>query len=260
MGNSLVDKSSEGIPKYYQLAKIIKDRIERQEYKGEEQIPSEAELIATFQVSRITVREAINRLVAEGYLERRQGKGTYVAHQKLRRNIDRIYSFSSDMKHLGLEPSSRVLSFSVEEAEPQAAELLRLPENNRRVTRITRLRLANRIPVLKETTLIPVYLCAGFPESELEAGSLYRMLTEQFGLVLDHAEETYEAIIMAKDDALLFGLDESTPKPAFAIKNVTYLDNGSPIERTTSVGRGDLLTLAIHMVSSEAGFKRIVGV
>ncbi len=161
MAGMLVDKSSEGIPKYYQLAKIIKDRIERQEYKGEEQIPSEAELCETFQVSRITVREAINKLVVEGYLARRQGKGTYVAHQKQRRNIDRIYSFSSDMKHLGLEPSSRMLAFSVEEADPEAMELLKLPDNNRRVTKISRLRLANQIPVLKETTLIPEYLCAG---------------------------------------------------------------------------------------------------
>ena len=260
MANTLVDKSSEGIPKYFQLAKIIKDRIERQEYKGEEQIPSEAELCSTFQVSRITVREAINRLVAEGYLERRQGKGTYVAHQKLRRNIARIYSFSSDMKHLGLEPSSRMLSFSIDGADPEATELLKLPDNNRRVIRISRLRLANKIPVLKETTLIPEYLCANLEEGELEAGSLYKILTERYGFVLDHAEETYEAIIMPEEDVLLFGLDPSQPTSAFAIKNVTYLDNGTPIERTTSVGRGDLLTLVINMVSNEADFKRVIGV
>jgi GntR family transcriptional regulator len=260
LANTLVDKSFEGIPKYYQLAKIIKDRIERQEYKGEEQIPSEAELCLTFQVSRITVREAINRLVAEGYLERRQGKGTYVAHQKLRRNIDRIYSFSSDMRHLGLEPSSRMLNFRIEECDPDGAELLRLPESNRKVIRISRLRLANKIPVLKETTLIPEYLCAKLEEAELEAGSLYKILTERYGLVLDHAEETYEAIIMPEEDVLLFGLDPSMPTSAFAIKNVTYLYNGTPIERTTSVGRGDLLTLVINMVSNEADFKRVIGV
>ena len=55
-------------------------------------------------MSRITVREAINKLVQEGYLDRRQGKGTYVVHQKLRRNIAKVYSFSSDMRQLGLEP------------------------------------------------------------------------------------------------------------------------------------------------------------
>lgn len=260
MANVLVDKSFEGIPKYFQLARILKERIQRQEYAGGEQIPSEAELCASFQVSRITVREAINRLVSEGYLERRQGKGTYVAHQKLRRNIARIYSFSNDMSHLGLEPSSRVLALRVEDAEAEDAERLKLPQENRRVTLISRVRLANKIPVLVETTLIPEYLCSGLVEKDLESGSLYGILTEQYSLVLQRAEETYEAIIMAKEDALLFGFDPAVPRPGLAIRNITYLQNGLPIEYTSSVGRGDLLTLAITMVADEADFQRLVGV
>ena len=123
----LEEKHSEGIPKYIQLAKILRDKILAQEYRPEEQIPTEADLCKEYNVSRITVREAINKLVQENFLDRRQGRGTYVVHQKLRRNIAKVYSFSSDMRQLGLRPSSRVLSITREQADSAVAEKLHLP-------------------------------------------------------------------------------------------------------------------------------------
>jgi len=211
-------------------------------------------------VSQITVREAINRLVQEGYLDRRQGKGTYVVHQKLRRNIAKVYSFGSDMRRLGLEPRSRILELRVEEAGPLVVERIRLPETNRGVKRITRVRIANEVPILVETAMIPEYLCAGIVDRNLERGSLYRILTKEYRLMPHHAEETYEAIILAREDAIILEKDPEVPQPAFAIQRVTYLESGAPIEYGKSVGRGDLLTLAINMVADKAGFQRVIGV
>ncbi len=250
----------EGIPKYIQLARILRERIERQRYAPGTQIPTEAELCAEHQVSRITVREAINKLVQEGLLDRRQGKGTYVAHQKLRRNIAKVYSFSSDMRHMGLVPRSRILAMAVEEADPAVAERMRLPAENRRVTRIRRVRLANDVPVLVETAMIPEYLCAGLADRNLAEDSLYRILTEEYRLMPHHAEETYEAVILNREDAVLLDRDPRAPQPAFAIQRMTYLETGVPIEFGKSVGRGDLLTLAINMVADKADFQRVIGV
>ena len=253
-------RSGEGVPKYFQIARILRERIQRQEYAPGEQIPTEAELCETYEVSRITVREAINKLVQEGYLDRRQGKGTYVVHQKLRRNIAKVYSFSSDMRQLGLEPRSRILDLRVEEAPPEVARRMMLPETNRRVTRITRLRIANDVPVLIETAMIPEYLCAGLADRDLATGSLYRILTEEYRLMPHHAEETYEAIILSREDAVTLERDPDVPQPAFAIQRMTYLESGVPVEYGTSVGRGDLLTLAINMVADKADFQRVIGV
>jgi GntR family transcriptional regulator len=253
-------ESGEGIPKYIQIARILRERIQRQEYAPGVQIPTEVELCEAHQVSRITVREAINKLVQEGWLDRRQGKGTYVAHQKLRRNIAKVYSFSSDMRQLGMTPRSRVLSLRVEEAPPAIVDRMKLPETNHRVTRITRVRIANDVPVLVETAVIPEYVCAGLSEKDLENGSLYRILTEEYRLMPHHAEETYEAIIMPREDAVLLGRDPDVPQPAFAIQRVTFLAEGTPIEYCTSVGRGDLLTLAINMMADKADFQRVIGV
>jgi GntR family transcriptional regulator len=252
--------SGEGIPKYIQIARILRERIQRQEYAPGGQIPTEAELCEAYQVSRITVREAINKLVQEGWLDRRQGKGTYVVHQKLRRNIAKVYSFSSDMRQLGMTPRSHVLSLCVEEALQEIVEKMRLPETNHRVTRITRVRIANDVPVLIETAMIPEYLCAGLVDRDLESGSLYRILTEEYRLMPHHAEETYEAIILSREDAVVLERDPDVPQPAFAIQRVTYLESGVPMEYGTSVGRGDLLTLAINMVADKADCQRVIGV
>jgi GntR family transcriptional regulator len=254
LGNS----DSEGRPKYIQLAKIIKEKILQQEYKAEQQIPTEAELCEHYNVSRITVRQAINKLVQESFLVRRQGRGTYVVHQKLRRNIAKVYSFTHDMVRLGLEPSSRMLELTVEEADPELAEKMKLPENNRKLTKIRRVRMANGTPILLETTQIPEYLCPHLVSKSFEKGSLYQILTEEYRLLPHHAEETYESIIMPRKDAELLECSTGRAQPAFAIQRITYLENGLPIEFTKSVGRGDLLTLAINMVADKADFQRII--
>jgi len=254
----LEEKHSEGIPKYVQLAKILREKILAQEYRPDEQIPTEANLCKEYNVSRITVREAINKLVQESLLNRRQGRGTYVVHQKLRRNIAKVYSFSSDMQRLGLRPSSRVLSITRGEADALAAEKLHLPDTNRTVVVIARIRKANETPVLIETTIVPDTLCPGLIEKDLEKGSLYQILTEDYQLVLHHAEETYEAIILSNKDAKLLGCPVNRPMPAFSLQRIAFLESGAPIEFTRSVGRGDMLTLAITMVADKADFKRVI--
>ncbi len=251
-------RDTEGVPKYIQLAQILREKITRREYRAGDRIPSEAELGDTWQMSRITVRQALDRLVRDNFLERRQGRGTYVLPQKLRRNIAKVYSFTSDMQQMGLKPSSRVLALEVEEADEEAALSLQLPSDRRTVTRLMRVRMANEIPILLERTLIPEYLCPGLVEKDLERGSLYRILTEERRLVPHHAEETYEAIILPRRDAELLDCPPRGPQPAFAIRRLTYLENGLPIELTQSVGRGDRLTLTINMTSEQADIQRKV--
>jgi GntR family transcriptional regulator len=248
------------IPKYVQLASILEEKLARREYELNQQIPTEDRLCQEYQVSRITVREAVNRLVQDGLVERRQGKGTYVVAQKLRRNIAKVYSFSHDMVHLGLRPSSVVLVQTVEQASPEVAAILKLPAADRRVTRIERVREANDTPILLERTLIPTYLCPGLERVDLASGSLYEALTQRYGVSPRTAEETYEAIILQPTDARRLGCALRKPQPAFSIQRTTLLADGTPIEFTRAVGRGDRLTLGINMVADQAGFQRLVGV
>ncbi len=255
----LRDREAEGVPKYLQLAAILKEKIVKQEYKAEQQIPTEEKLCHQYGVSRITVREAIHRLVQEEFLARKQGKGTYVIPQKLRRDIARVYSFSQDMERLGLKPSSDVLEQQIEQADGETSERLRLPAADQRVTRIRRVRKANGAPVLVESTLVPTYMCPELVNEDLESGSLYAILTERYGLYPRTAEETYEAVVLRRTDAKLLGFAAGEPHAAFAIRRITFLENGAPMELTRSLGRGDRLTLGINMLADKADFQRLVG-
>jgi len=256
----LETRQNDGIPKYVQLAAIIKDKIIGKEYAANQQIPTEEQLCQEYQVSRITVREAVNRLVQDHLLTRKQGKGTYVVPQKLRRDIAKVYSFTHDMEQLGLKPSSTVLDQRVEVADAELRARLKLSESDGRVTRIRRLRKANDAPILLETTILPVYLCPRLVEADLENQSLYRILTEEYGLFPYTAEETYEPVILQTADAKLLECRPRRPQPAFAIERIAYLENGTPIEYTRSLARGDRMTLGITMLADKADFQRRVGV
>jgi len=245
-----------GIPLYIQIKEIIKNDILSGKFKAWEKIPTEKELCKLYNVSRITIQKALNVLMQEKMLVRKQGKGTFVTPFKLRRRLPKLYSFSEDMKELGLIPSSRVLEKKITKADEEMMTFLRLGPEERKITKIVRIRLANDEPVLIERTCIPYKLAPELINEDLEHGSLYTILSEKYGLILDHAEEVYEVTLAKGSEAKLLECED--PSPAFFITRVTYLKNGEPIELTRSIGRGDKLRFTLQLVKDEAQFRRSV--
>lgn len=254
----LEDKTTSGVPLYFQLRNILRDRIIGGEFRADERIPPELELCRHYGVSRITVRKAIDALVQEELLYTRQGKGTFVTPQKLRRRLPRLYSFTEDMRELGLNPSSTVVDFRIEAAKAQDAASLKLPEHDQNVFTIVRVRRVNAEPVLLETTLIPHFLCPDLLSSDLEKDSLYRVLREDYALILHDAEETYEAAIIRGEEAKL--LESKRNQAVFHIQRIANLADGTPFELTRSVARGDYMQFTLHLVSNQTEFRRRVDV
>lgn len=114
----MLDKNSQQ-PLYVQLMRVIKDNIQNGQYKAGDQIPTETALSDTYGVSRITVRKTIEELCAQGFLVKRQGKGTFVEMPKIYRKIeqDNNISFSESCRANGRNPSSHVLSCCFVEAQ-----------------------------------------------------------------------------------------------------------------------------------------------
>jgi len=251
-------KSTSGVPLYYQLRNILREKIMSGEFHSDERIPPEVELCRQYGVSRITVRKAIEALVLDNLLYTKQGTGTFVTPQKLRRRLPRLYSFTEDMKELGLNPTSTIVEFELTAAEPQDAKLLKLPEHDRNVFKLVRVRRANDEPILLETTFIPHYLCPELLSANLERDSLYRVLRDQYNLTLHDAEETYEVGIVGTNEAKL--LEYRRNQPVFHIRRLANLADGAPFELTRSVGRGDYLQFSLHLITNQAEFRRHVEV
>jgi len=245
-----------GMPLYLQLKEIIRRQIEEEIYHPGEKLPTEDEYCQQFSVSRITVRQAISKLVEEKLIIRKQGKGTYVAPVKLRRILPRLYSFSEDILASGMVPDSVVLEKVLVQADPETAEILRLPQGNPRIYRVTRIRRANQEPMLLETACFPAGLCPGLEKRDLEIHSLYQILREEYGLKISYAEEQYEVTSLDQEKAEL--LRQVPRTPAFCIQRVAYLPGDVPVEFTRAWSAGNSMSFSLTLVP-ETRFRRTIG-
>ncbi len=249
--NGLRDDSP--IPLYVQLGEILRRQIVSGLYAPGEQLPTEKEFCERYGVSTITVRQAVLNLVDEGLLYRRRGKGTFVAEPKLSRDISTIYSFSEDMKRLGLRPSSRVLDLRLIEADEVKAQLS-LPGEGEHVFLIVRLRLADGTPLLLETTYIPSRIAPGLMGKDLSGRSLYAILKEDYGVEVSSAVESFESVILDAEEAELLGCPAASA--AFHIERTAYDPSGVPVELTSSLTRADRCKFSITWGASSFAVER----
>lgn len=224
------------IPLYYQIQSVLMDRIQSGELTEGDFLASEEELARSYQVSRMTARQALHGLKARGYAQSHKGRGTFVTRPKLEKNILHLRGFTEDMKQRGMVPSSRLLEQVVVPAMDDLAETLRIaPGTN--VMKLRRLRLADGTPMALEESYIPL---APFPQLDkinFAKQSLYYILREQYGVHVAWADETIEALPATSEESELLTI----PKRAsvLSISRVIITTEQTPIEVACSRYRGD---------------------
>lgn len=132
------------IPLYIQLMDILIEEMEN-ELGEHEQLSPEREICSKYDVSRTTVRQAINELERDGYIYKVQGKGTFVSPKRVKQDLIKFYSFTEEMKKQGKIPFSKVLTFEVVEADRKLSGKLSIAEGSK-VYVFSRLRLADNVP------------------------------------------------------------------------------------------------------------------
>ena len=143
------------IPLYQQVIDIIKNEINSGAYKAGARIPNEFELAENYKVGRVTVRRAIEELVQQGYLTKRQGKGTFVNAPKLKRKIrqkDDVQSFSDACRVNGMEPGACVISRKILPADSTEAQFFGVPVGTDLIC-VERVRTADGVPVMLENNI-----------------------------------------------------------------------------------------------------------
>lgn len=205
-------------------------------------IPSERDLATRYGVSRMTLRTAIDELVRDGLLVRRQGAGTYVARPKVAKQIH-LTSFTEDMRARGLTATTRVLSLARKPAGARIGARLSLSPSELVLT-VGRLRLADGEPMAIEWLSIPDHLLPGITRQELE-GSLYRVLEERFGIVVDGGSQTLEPTVTDEEESALLGVPLHSP--ALFVERVTWTSDGAPVEYTRTMYRGDRYRFSVEL-------------
>jgi len=243
-------------PLYEQLAAYIKIQIQAGVLKPGDKMLTENKLCDILNVSRTTIRQAMDRLVEEGLLIRYRGKGSYIAEQKLKRNINYMYNFTENIRNAGAIPSSVVLQCKVVDVEESIATLLQLPRGQSKAFLLKRLRCANNEPIILETSYIPYYLCYGIEKYDFSTVSLYNILTNYYKLHLYHAVETIEAILISSENAKR--LKCKAKEPGFKIERISYLETGYVFEFTTSITRADKCIFILDLYRNNTVNKNII--
>lgn len=238
----MINKNSP-IPIYYQLEEHIKALIEKGQLKPGDALPPEREYAETYQISRMTVRQAFTQLVNEGYLYRMQGKGTFVAERKIEQLLQGVTSFTEDMKARGLEPASKLIQFEIHPASAQIAEQLAILESAP-VYEIERIRLADGVPMALETNYLPADLIKGLTEAIVNQ-SIYAYIEGTLNLKIDSASQVIESSVAGQADAKYLNISKGAP--VMLIQRNSYLKDGSPVELVKSVYRADRYKFMIHM-------------
>ncbi|MBP3650642.1 MAG: GntR family transcriptional regulator [Clostridia bacterium] len=168
--NQYLEKKSQS-PLYQQLMLRLKNDISAGVYPAGARIPSEQQLCETYSVSRVTVRKAILDLVQEGLLVRKQGKGTFVAGERMQRDLRHVTSFTDACAQRGQQAETRLISAQIVTASSEDASLLGLQEDEP-LFELIRLRLIDGEPVTLEINRFPAsfeYLKDLVAESSLYA-------------------------------------------------------------------------------------------
>jgi len=224
------------IPLYHQLKELIMESIESGKWKPGDMIPSENQFQTEYNVSRNTVKRALDDLVQEGLLYRVQGKGTFVALPKIEQSISGFYSFSKVLREKGYEPKDIILSFQHLPAKPSVARRLQLEEGDR-VVELKRLRCARDEPIILETSYIPAKLTPGISQEMLENSSLYDLLQSRFGIYVVKAKEIFEPVLIRNYESEYLQVEEGYP--ALLLERIAYDSEGRLVEFCRSVVRGD---------------------
>ncbi|WP_132995598.1 GntR family transcriptional regulator [Sporanaerobacter acetigenes] len=229
-----IDKTSR-IPLYCQLMDIVIAMIEEGNLHEDDQLPSERELCERYDISRSTVRQAIQELEKEGYIYRVHGKGTFVSRERFKQDLLKFYSFTEEMKKSGKTPSSKVLDFKIGECNEELARKMDLNVGDK-IYIFTRLRLADNQPMMVETSHVPCHRFPNLSRSELEKYAMYDVFTKKYDVKFTCAEENFQPVLTREDEAKL--LNYSKKLPSMLIERITY-ENGTIIEYTKGIARGD---------------------
>lgn len=229
-------------PLYLQLQQVLRYAIENGVVAVESAIPTERELAEQFDVSRITVRKAVDGLVADGMLVRRRGAGTFVNAPRIEKSFSKITSFSEDMISRGRRPHSVWLSRAEGLVTTEEAMSLGLPLGST-VYRFHRLRYADDQPMALEYSTVPGY-CLRSVETVGE--SLYEAL-EAAGHLPARALQRLRAVNFKEAQATPLGVNPGDA--GLFIERRGFLADGRTAEFTQSYYRGDSYDLVAELNS-----------
>lgn len=227
-------------PHYRQIEQALRERIST--LRPGERLPSDAELCAEFGVSRMTARNAMQRLAEDGLIDRQPGRGSFVAEPPGHRRANRLMTFTQEMLRRGRVPSSRMLTRVIRPSTTAEAASLGIP-SRQPIVHLRRLRCADDEPIAIESAVLIGDCADAVMTADLVRGSLHETLARA-GYVLRRGTGTIAAAAATAEEARLLGI--RTGDPLLVERRVILEGHGRQIEATESVYPADRYALEVQ--------------
>lgn len=242
------------VPYYEQIAEQVQRLIRENHLKPGQAFYSEAALARQLGISKMPVRQAFQKLRAEGLLLTKRGKTPIIGRGPLPWNFKELHGFSEEMRQKGLVPSAKLLSLETQSPAPEVAEALNI-HSSQLVYRMKRLRFVGGDPVAITTSYLPKHILEGFDQQDLEKTSLYYIFEHIYGRRLLRAEQTIGAVNAGHEEAQM--LQAKVGSALLHIKETAFDIEETPLEHAISLLRGDRYTASV--VSERRGRTKING-
>jgi GntR family transcriptional regulator len=234
-----------GEPAYHRIRRDLLNKIESTEYKHGEYLPSEPKLCDFYNVSRTTVRMAVNSLVEDGYLTIVRGKGTKVTSTKLRCKISNVMSFTDVISQQGMRTGLQEVRINKIKPSKDICDKLDI-DSYEDVYEIYRVRNADDEPISIHYSYIP---CKYMPDYSIELfheiKSLYKILEDKYNIFIHVSEDNISALKAGKEISKILNIDDNDP--ILFIERLAYDINNKIIEYNKTSIRGDRYSQMITM-------------
>ena len=227
--------------RYRAIAAELRRRVEDGELAAGALLPSESELSAAYDVSRVTVRKALDLLRDDGLVDSRQGFGWFVAADPLRQSLGHLGTIEAQLGELGVTSERRVVGFRFTTAPPRVRQILGVDT----VLEVRRVNLADGQPFARVTVWCSEQTGARLSRADVESSPFYELVDEPIG----GASQTIGAAAAGRDDADLLAVPPGSP--VLRCERITRSVDGRPLLVSEHVFPGHRTEFVVELPHAE---------
>ena len=231
--------NKKGIPLYIQLKEMLQEDIKKN-YEPGDIIPAEPKLEEIYNVSRITIRKAIEELERENIVKKKQGKGTFVQEQKILYDASSIGSLTQRLSKQNQSLETKSIEFEIIEGEHFVKELLK----SEKILAIKRIRTLNKKPLALMVNYLDFEKVPNL-EKRFNIESLYTFLKEEYGINFYNAQETVEAKAPSNEEKKDLNIIDDTP--LLSLNRLSFDRDNNPLEFSNVKVRADMYKHKINI-------------
>ena len=238
--------SDQNKPLYKKIVDTLKNDIETDKYSPGHFLPTEDALIKHFDASRTTIRNAIGMLEKDGYVKRKQGKGTIVKDPKSAQNLNYLSSFTDSLTERGVTVETGLLSINTIKPPEKVIEELKITDAEQ-VYQIQRTRIADGVPIAYVNNYILSRIVPNLESmyEKLRYNGLYYVLETEYDIKLFSAVDTINIYLSGPMEEDILQLNK--PTPLFHNRRTTWLEDGTAFEHVISIIRGDMHQYKVYL-------------